>query len=145
MLFSLLEKVGKHLKSLGFSFIVIHDIKPNKWEVHPQPILFLFIHHLQKIFTLKYVSQERNPSSLFDKIFKHVFQPSWFHGSDLKISEHADLRHFHQFRWVEELLKYTKITIFCIFNPNFQPFQTFKPKTDDTHEFGVSLFRANRD
>jgi len=33
------------------------------------------------------------------------------------------------------ILKYAKITIFLIFNSNFQSFLVLKPKTDDIHEF----------
>jgi len=54
--------------------------------------------------------------TLPDEIFKHMFQPWEFDGSDLKTSRIAGSRHFHLFGWAAKLLKYAIITmIFCDF------------------------------
>jgi len=68
----------------------------------------------------------------FDKIFKHVFQPCGFHGSDLKTFRKVALRHFHLFMdGMESFWDTPKIMIFRDFVPKLSVIPDFEAKIVD--------------
>jgi len=58
-------------------------------------------------------------------------------GSDLKTSE---MSVWNILICLDELENFSSTSKVVIFNPNFESFLTFKPKTDDIHEFCVAEY-----